>query len=118
MLSWGLRNTDTYEISKKNSTTFDIRSWLGKKDIIKGITKEDVFITLSKKDSRFLKVSLDYNGPVKAPIEKDQEIAKLNIYKKDELIRSIPVYSSEELKKVNFLKSLFLSLNYLVWGDV
>ena len=103
---------------QKNSTTFDIRSWLGKKDIIKGITKEDVFITLSKKDSRFLKVSLDYNGPVKAPIEKDQEIAKLNIYKKDELIRSIPVYSSEELKKVNFLKSLFLSLNYLVWGDV
>ena len=99
LLSWGLRNTDTYEISKKNSTTFDIRSWLGKKDIIKGITKEDVFITLSKKDSRFLKVSLDYNGPVKAPIEKDQEIAKLNIYKKDELIRSIPVYSSEELKK-------------------
>ena len=77
--------------SKKNSTTFDIRSWLGKKDIIKGTTKEDVFITLSKKDSRFLKVSLDYNGPVKAPIEKDQEIAKLNIYKKDELIRSIPV---------------------------
>ena len=77
-----------------------------------------MFITLSKKDSRFLKVSLDYNGPVKAPIEKDQEIAKLNIYKKDELIRSIPVYSSEELKKVNFLKSLFLSLNYLVWGDV
>ena len=53
-----------------------------------------MFITLSKKDSRFLKVSLDYNGPVKAPIEKDQEIAKLNIYKKDELIRSIPVYSS------------------------
>ena len=118
LLSWGLRNTDTYEISKKNSTTFDIRSWLGKKDIIKGTTKEDVFITLSKKDSRFLKVSLDYNGPVKAPIEKDQEIAKLNIYKKDELIKSIPVYSSEELKKVNFLKSLFLSLNYLVWGDV
>ena len=118
LLSWGLRNTDTYEISKKNSTTFDIRSWLGKKDIIKGTTKEDVFITLSKKDSRFLKVSLDYNGPVKAPIKKDQEIAKLNIYKKDELIRSIPVYSSEELKKVNFLKSLFLSLNYLVWGDV
>ena len=118
LLSWGLRNTDTYEISKKNSTTFDIRTWLGKKNIIKGTTKEDVFITLSKKDSRFLKVSLDYNGPVKAPIEKDQEIAKLKIYKKDELIRSIPVYSSEELKKVNFLKSLFLSLNYLVWGDV
>ena len=118
LLSWGLRNTDTYEISKKNSTTFDIKTWLGKKNIIKGTTKEDVFITLSKKDSRFLKVSLDYNGPVKAPIEKDQEIAKLKIYKKDELIRSIPVYSSEELKKVNFLKSLFLSLNYLVWGDV
>ena len=38
--------------------------------------------------------------------------------KKDELIKSIPVYASENLNKLNFVKSVFTSLNYLIWGDV
>ena len=46
-----------------------------------------------------------------------EKIAKLNVFQKDELIKSVPVFSLEEVKKVNFIKSLFLSLNYLVWGD-
>ena len=118
LLSWGIRNTDTYEISKSLNTKFDVRTWLGKKEFVQGTTQEDVYITLSKKDSRFLKVSIDYNGPIKAPIRKGDQIAKLNIFKKDELIKEVPVFADENVEKVNFLKSLFLSLNYLVWGDV
>ena len=49
--------------------------------------------------------------------DKGEKIAKLNVFQKDELIKSVPVFSLEEVKKVNFIKSLFLSLNYLVWGD-
>ena len=37
---------------------------------------------------------------------------------KDELIKNIPVFSSENVDKVNVFKSLFMSLNYLIWGDV
>ena len=31
ILNWGFRNTNTFEISKKNQTTFEIDTWLGKK---------------------------------------------------------------------------------------
>ena len=31
LLNWGFRNTDTFEISKNNETTFTIDTWLGKK---------------------------------------------------------------------------------------
>ena len=118
ILSWGFRNTDTFKISKQNETIFPVKSWLGKKVDIKGITKEDIFLTLKKKEARNLKVFLKYNGPVKAPITKDQEIAKIEIYVKDELIKKVPVYASENVNKVNVFKSLFMSLNYLIWGDV
>ncbi len=118
ILSWGFRNTDTYMISKKNETIFSVKSWLGKKTDIKGITKEDIFLTLKKKEARNLKVFLKYNGPIKAPISKDQEIAKIEVFVKDDLIKKVPVYASEEVKKVNVFKSLFMSLNYLIWGDV
>ncbi len=118
ILSWGFRNTDTFKISKKNETIFPVKSWLGKKNDINGITKEDIYLTLKKKEARNFKVFLKYKGPIKAPITKDQEIANIEIYVKNDLIKNVPVYASENIEKVNVFKSLFMSLNYLIWGDV
>ena len=118
LLNWGFRNTNTYEISNINLTFFELETWLGKKNKVKATTKEDFYLTLNKKDIRHLKVFLDYDGPVKAPIEKDQKIADLVILSKDVIIKKLPLYASEKISKVNFFKSLFTSLNYLIWGDV
>ena len=74
--------------------------------------------TYNQKDIRNLTVYLEYDGPIKAPIQKDQKIANLMILEKDEIIKSLPLYASEKISKVNFFKSLITSLNYLVWGDV
>ena len=71
-----------------------------------------------KKEARTLKVFLKYNGPIKAPVEKDQKIGNIEVYVKDDLVKNIPVFSSENVDKVNVFKSLFMSLNYLIWGDV
>ncbi len=118
LLNWGFRNTNTYEISKSGETFFDLETWLGKSNTIKAITKEDYYITISKKDSRHLKVYLEYDGPVQAPIQKDQKIAKLIVLNKDEIIKTLPLYAFEKVPKVNFFKSLITSVNFLIWGDV
>ena len=118
LLNWGFRNTNTFEISKKNETFYELQTWLGKNEKIKVTSKEDYYITLDKKDIRHLNVSVNYDGPVKAPIQKGRKIADLVVTKKDQIIKNIPLYASEDLKKVNFFKSLITSINYLIWGDV
>jgi D-alanyl-D-alanine carboxypeptidase (penicillin-binding protein 5/6) len=118
LLNWGFRNTSTFEISKKNDTFFELDTWLGKKNKIKAITKNDYYITFDKKNMRNLKVTLEYDGPIKAPIQKDQKIADLVVSSKDNVIKTLPLYASEKIPKVNFFKSLLTSLNYLIWGDV
>ena len=118
LLNWGFRNTNTFEISKKNETTFEIESWLGIKDKINAVTKENFYVTIDKKDIKHLNVSLNYNGPIKAPIRKGEKVAELIIKKKNKNLKTLPLYASEDLKKVNFFKSLATSLNYLIWGDV
>ena len=118
LISWGYRNTTTYEIAKKDTTDFKFKTWLGKKDFVQGTVKEDVYLTIPKKSVKDLKVYIKYNGPIKAPINKDQEIGTLIVESSDEdEAREIPVYAKEKVKKVNFLKSLFLSFNYMIWGD-
>tara|TARA_B100000686_G_C16797624_1_gene983566 strand:+ start:1467 stop:2627 length:1161 start_codon:yes stop_codon:yes gene_type:complete len=118
LLSWGFRNTDTFQVSKKGDTFFDIKTWLGTKETIKGITKEDLYVTLKKKDVRNFRVILEYDGPIKAPIKKGQKIANLKILNKEDVLKTIPIFSSEDIKKINFFKSVFTSLNYMIWGDV
>ena len=118
LLNWGFRNTNTFEIAKKNTSSFEINTWLGKKNNIKAVSKEDYYITINKKDIRHFTISLNYSGPVKAPIQKDEKVAELVVKKKDKVVKTIPLYSSEDLKKVNFFKSLITSLNFLIWGDV
>ena len=118
LLNWGFRNTNTFEISKKEETIFELDTWLGIKNKIKATSKEDHYITINKKDLRQLTISLEYDGPIAAPVDKGTPIAKIVVSKKDKVIKSIPLYAAENLKKVNFFKSLITSLNYLIWGDV
>ncbi len=118
LLNWGFRNTNTFEISKKDETFFELNTWLGITNKIKATTKEDYYLTINKKDITHLNITLEYKGPVIAPIRRGDQIASLIVSKKDEKIKTLPLYAAEDLKKVNFFKSLMTSLNYLIWGDV
>ena len=118
LLNWGFRNSNSYEISKKEETIFELDAWLGKKAKVLATTKKDLYVTVNKKDFRHLSVSIEYEGPIAAPIEKGAKVAEIKVYNKDEIIKKMPLYAAEDLKKVNFFKSLLTSLNYLIWGDV
>jgi D-alanyl-D-alanine carboxypeptidase (penicillin-binding protein 5/6) len=117
LLTWGLTNTETFEISKKDKTLFEVKTWLGKKNLAKGYTKKNEYITIDKKDLSGFDVFLEYTGPIKAPINKDDEIAVIKIYNKKEIVKSIPVFAVEDVKKINFFLSILTSFNYMIWGD-
>ena len=118
LLNWGFRNSNTFKVSEKDKSLFELKTWLGKKEKIKVSTKEDYYITINKKDIRNLKIALIYDGPIVAPIQKGDQIAQLEIFIKEQRIKNLPLYAVENLKKVNFFKSLLASINYLIWGDV
>ena len=65
-----------------------------------------------------MKVSVKYEGPIEAPVSKNEKIAILKVVYDDELVGEYDLLASEEIKKVNFFSKLLKSLNYLIWGDV
>ena len=118
LLNWGFRNTSTFEISKKGETFYELETWLGRKNKILTTTKDDFYVTVNKKDIRHLTISIEYKGPISAPVDKGTQVADIIISNKDQEIKKLPLYAAEDLKKVNIFKSLLTSLNYLIWGDV
>ena len=92
--------------------------WHGKKDKVNVYTKEDIYKTIPKARKKHLKAVVNYNGPIEAPIEKDQIIGKLTLTFKDELVEEYDLLAFESVKKVNMFSRILRSINYLIWGDV
>ena len=113
-----LTNFDLIEISKKDSPIDSVDVWLGKDNSVKVYTKNDIYKTIKKGQKKKLKVKVIYNGPIEAPIKKDQILAKLRIIYDQEQIGEYDLLSTKEVKKVNIFSRLLKSLNYLIWGDV
>ncbi len=118
LLTYGLTNYDLVQITKANEPFYKIDVWLGKENFVEAYTKESIYKTIKKAKKKLLKVSVNYDGPIEAPIKKDKKIATLKVVYNEELIGEYDLLSSKEIKKVNFLSRLFKSINYLIWGDV
>ena len=118
LLNYGLSHFDTIKIAKKNEVIINIDTWLGKKETVGGYLNEDIYKTIKKAKKRNLKAIVEYNGPIKAPIQKDQEIGILKIFYKENFLSEHKVYASSEIKRVNLISRVIKSINYLIWGDV
>ena len=118
LLTWGLTNYSTVEITKKESKFIELDVWLGQKDTVAVYSKTDIYKTIQKAKLRKLKVKLIYNGPIKAPINKNDLVAKLIINYDDNFLSEHGLFASENIKKKNIISRILKSLNYLVWGDV
>ena len=118
LLTYGITNFDLVEISKKNEPFSSVNVWLGKDDFVKVYTKENIYKTIKKGQKKKLKSKLVYDGPIEAPIKKDQQVAKLIITYENELIGKYDLLAVKDVKKVNIFSRLIKSLNYLIWGDV
>jgi D-alanyl-D-alanine carboxypeptidase (penicillin-binding protein 5/6) len=118
LLTYGLTNFDLVEIIKSNEPIDQIDVWLGKKNTVNVHVDTDIYKTIKKAKKRLLKVALNYNGPVEAPIKKDQIVGKLRVVYDQELVGEYNLLASENIDKVNIFTRLIKSLNYLIWGDV
>jgi len=118
LLTWGLTNFDTILIGKKNEIISELDVWQGKKKKVKAYITEDIYKTIPKAKKKYLKVSVNYEGPIEAPVNKNDIIGKLNVRYKDETIGSYDLVAFEDVQKQNIISRIITSINFLIWGDV
>ena len=118
LLIYGLTHFDLIEISKSDKPIDAVDIWLGKENYVKVYTKENIYKTIKKGQKKLLKVKIEYDGPIEAPVKKDQKVAKLKIIYDENNIGEYDLLAVKNINKVNIFSRLMKSLNYLIWGDV
>ena len=118
LLTYGLTNFDTINIAKKDEIFDELDVWQGTQKTIRSYINEDVYQTIPKAKKKYLKVSVNYQGPLKAPILKNDIIGKVKISYKDEQIGEYDLLAFEDVKRQNIFSRFISSINFLIWGDV
>ncbi len=118
LLTFGLTNFDTIKIAKKDEIFDELDVWQGTQKTVKSYINENVYQTIPKAKKKYLKVSIDYQGPLKAPILKNDIIGKVIITYKDEQIGEYDLLAFENVKRQNIFSRFISSINFLIWGDV
>ena len=116
-MTYGITNFDLVEVNKSDRPIDKGNVWLGKEQQVDVYVNEDIYKTI-KKAKKLLKVTLKYEGPIEAPIKKDEIIGKFRVVYDEELIGEYDLLAAKNVEKVNIFTRLIKSLNYLIWGDV
>ena len=118
LLTWGLTNFDLVEVAKANTPIEEIEVWLGKDDRVKTYVNKDIYKTIKKGRKNLLKITLNYKGPIQAPIKKNDILGKLNLSYNGVLVSEYDLLAYEDVKRLNAFSRLMRSINFLIWGDV
>ena len=118
LLIYGLTNFDLIEIAKSENPIGKVDIWLGKENEVDVYVDKDIYKTIKKGQKRLLKVTMNYTGPIEAPITKNQKIGKLKVVYDQNLLGEYDLLASKDIRKVNIFSRLLKSINYLIWGDV
>ncbi len=118
LLTWGLTNYDTVEIAKKENDILELDVWLGQNERVGVYSNSDIYKTIKKARLKKLEVKVIYDGPIEAPIKKDDIIAKLIINYDGNFLSEHDLLASQSINKINIISRILKSINYLIWGDV
>ncbi len=118
LLTWGITNFNLIEIAKHDTPIDKVDVWLGKKQQVDVYLNQNIYKTIPKAQKKYLKAEISYNGPIKAPINKNDIVGKFVLSFKDQVISEYDLLAFESVKKLNVFSRLMKSINYLIWGDV
>jgi serine-type D-Ala-D-Ala carboxypeptidase (penicillin-binding protein 5/6) len=116
VLGEAFREFRHYPLFKEAQQVGTAQVWQGTRDTVPLVTKDPINVTMQVDSHSAMKVVLSYDGPVKAPIQKGQQIGTINVTAPDFPGLKIPVYAGESVSGAGFFGRIYLGLQALLWG--
>lgn len=116
LLEWGFREFNNYQMFKSGDVVTDANVWLGKQGTVPLLIEDDLTLTLPKRSRRDMKVTVSYEGPLPAPIQKGQRVATLTITAPDVDTLEIPLVAGDSVTQLGLVGRLGAAFDFIVWG--
>lgn len=118
LLTWGFREFGNYALFKAGESVADATVWLGDTGVVPLVLEEPLTIIIPRKARRAMKVSVNYQGPLPAPIAKGQAVATLRIEAPNMTTIERPLIAGADIARQGFFGRLGAALEHLLFGGI
>jgi D-alanyl-D-alanine carboxypeptidase (penicillin-binding protein 5/6) len=116
LIEWGIREFKNYALFKRGETVTDVPIWLGESEVVGAYVEDDIVITLAKDARRDMKVSVNYVGPVAAPVAAGDVIATLSVTAPRMEPIERPLRAMAPVPRLGVFRRLGAALKSIMWG--
>lgn len=117
ILDWGFREFNNYSLFKAGDTVEIAPVWLGTKPTVALKIDRDVHLTMSRKSRRAMKVTVEYQSPISAPITAGQSVGTLTIEAPDFETIEVSLLAATDSQQLGMVGRLGAALEFLLWGQ-
>ncbi len=118
LLAWGFREFGNYALFKAGEQVADANVWLGDEGKVTLLIEEPLTIIIPRKARRAMKVSVNYIGPLPAPVAKGEQVATLRIEAPNMATIERPLIAGADIARKGFIGRLGTVLEHLMFGSV
>ena len=117
LLEWGFKSFKPFRLFDEGEKVSDALVWGGTRHYVPLVGAGNIDIILPTVTSGQVRAQIVYDGPVKAPIRKGDQVASLRITAADTgATNDIPLYAGEDIDRSNFAMRGLDSLLILAFG--
>ena len=117
LLQWSLNGFKNEKIVTAGTIIGKAEVLLGQAEQVNLITKEDINLTIPKTKEKHIEFKISYDGPIPAPINKDQKVAKLTISVPGQKPLDFPLYAASTIEDKGLLSKTVYKAKTLIKGQ-
>jgi serine-type D-Ala-D-Ala carboxypeptidase (penicillin-binding protein 5/6) len=116
LIEWGFREFENLTFAKKGVPVETAEVWLGDRPKVPLVSDRDIVVAVKRAARKEMTVTVEYSGPIPAPIVAGQPIAMLRIASPDMQDRTVPLYAGADVGQLGPLGRITSAIGHLVWG--
>jgi len=116
LLQWGFREFQSYDLYASGEVVENAEVWQGTYDLVPLVVAEDVKLILTRAARREMKVAVNFDGPIPAPIRAGQEVGVLTVSAPDTPTQTFPVYAGANVDQIGLFGRAVSSLLQMIEG--
>ncbi len=99
LLDWGFRAFDSQQLFAEDQVVGEAQVFGGSKRSLPLVSKKPVRVLVPRGDGERVTARIVYTGPLKAPIQKGAEVARLQVNRGDMQALEMPLYANEDIQE-------------------
>jgi len=116
LIDWAFREFNDYKLFATGNKVEDVEVWLGSDPKVPLTVTKDLVVTLPRKSRKDMKVTVDFDRPIPAPVRQGQALGKLVVTAPDVPPTEVTLVAGADVDRMDTLGRIATLAGYLVWG--